>query len=414
MEPAALGVAVDPSRSLSVLAFLAGGVALGTVSGLTPGLHANTFAVLLAGIAPSVPGPTSAVAAAVLAAGTVHTFLDIVPALALGVPDGAMAPTALPGHRLVLAGRGHEALRLSALGSGLAVGVALTLALPVTALMGRVAPLVTAHRALVMAAVAILLVVTESSGRATVGAVIAVVVSGCLGIVSLRVPVHGLLAAGSMLTPLFAGLFGAPVLLDAIEGGGVPEQTGDSVTTSRAATLALAVIGTLAGGLISYLPGLSSGIAATVVLLGLPAGDDGPRRYVLTTSAVNTATAVFALFSLVALDSPHTGVTVALDRLSARPALPVMLASVVVAAGIGTALVPLVGDRYLQAARTVAYTRLSVGVLAGLLVLSAIIAGPLGVGVFAASTVVGRIPPAFGTRRVTLMGVLLVPLATVL
>ena len=94
--------------TLLAFAFVAGGIALGTASGLLPGLHANNMAFLLAGVAPSVPGPPLYVAMAMLSAGVVHTFLDVVPSLALGVPDASMAAVALPGHRLVLEGRGRE------------------------------------------------------------------------------------------------------------------------------------------------------------------------------------------------------------------------------------------------------------------------------------------------------------------
>lgn len=117
-------LALAPDTALVPLAFVCGGVALGVCSGLVPGLYANNMALLLAAAASDVPGPPRFVAAAMLAAGVVHTFLDAVPALALGVPDPAMAASALPGHRLVVEGRGREALRLSALGSGLAVVLA--------------------------------------------------------------------------------------------------------------------------------------------------------------------------------------------------------------------------------------------------------------------------------------------------
>jgi putative membrane protein len=65
----------------------------------------SIFALLMAAVAPTIPGPPELVGAAMLAAGVTHTFLDVVPALALGVPDAAMAAAALPGHRLVLEGR---------------------------------------------------------------------------------------------------------------------------------------------------------------------------------------------------------------------------------------------------------------------------------------------------------------------
>ncbi|MFT4944326.1 MAG: putative membrane protein, partial [Halovenus sp.] len=209
-------VGVTPETTVVTLGFVLAGITLGTASGLVPGLHANNFALLLAGFAPAIPAPPLYIGAAMLAAGVTHTFLDIVPALALGVPDPALAPTALPGHRLVLQGRGHEALRLSAMGSVLAVGLAVPLAVPVTLAMERVYPVVAANLSLVLGTVSVLLVVTERTTTARVGGVVVLLASGTLGLLTLDVPTGGVLPAGSMLAPLFAGLFGAPILVEAL------------------------------------------------------------------------------------------------------------------------------------------------------------------------------------------------------
>jgi putative membrane protein len=88
-----------------------------------------------------------------------------------------------------------------------------------------------------------------------------------------------------------------------------------------------------------------------------------------------------------------------------------LLASVALASAVGFVLVPTVGDRYLSLIGSLDYRRLSTAVLALLLALSFALAGPVGVGIFAVATVVGLLPPRFGSRRATLMGVLLVPLA---
>nr|WP_284011078.1 tripartite tricarboxylate transporter permease [Halomicroarcula sp. YJ-61-S] len=395
--------------TLSLLAAIGAGVGLGTVSGLVPGLHANTFALLLAAVAGEIPGSAVAVGAAMLAAGVTHTFLDIVPALALGVPDPAMAANALPGHRLVIQGRGREALRLSALGSGLAVVFAVPLAVPVTAVMERAYPTVAAHLPLFLGAIAALLVVTERDHRAAVGACCSLAASGALGVWLLDASVSAMLPVADVLVPLFAGLFGAPVLLAAADGDGVPPQSGTTVTVPRTAVARLAVVGTLCGAAVGYLPGVSSAVAATLAL-GVTSGR-GPRAFTVTTSGVNTATAVFALFALVALGTPRTGVLVALDRVGPPLALPWLLAAVAVAALAGAVLVPLVGDRYLRTVGRLDPTVLSLSVLAGLLGLSYVFAGGIGVGAFGLATAVGHLPPYFGNRRAALMGVLLVPLA---
>jgi putative membrane protein len=401
--------AVSPEGSVAVVAAILAGVALGTVSGLTPGVHANTFALGLAAVAPTIPGPPTLVGATMLAAGTAHTFLDVVPALALGVPDPAMAASALPGHRLVIAGRGREAIRLSALGSGLAVVFAVPLAIPVTLAMQRWYPLVRDHLAILLALVALLLVATERTPSGRLGAALTVAASAVIGFLTLDMNPQAPLPVGGMLAPLFAGLFGAPVLVESLGGGGVPPQDDATLAFSRIDVAGLALLGTGAGAVVGYIPGVSAAIASAAAL-GVLSGS-GPRAFVVTTSGVNTATALFALFALVALGSPRTGVLVAVENAGVPLDLPVLLASVALAATLAAVLVPLVGDRYLEWARRADQDRLAVGVLCLLLVFAYLFARFVGVATFGAATLVGSIPGRFGAKRANCMGVLLGPLA---
>jgi len=283
------------------------------------------------------------------------------------------------------------------------------LSLPVTWLMLRLYPLVTTHLPLVLGAIAGLLVVTEPGWVRRVGGVVSLGASGALGLAVLDAPVAGALPVADVLVPVFSGLFGAPVLLAAIEGNGVPPQADAAVTTPPRTVVVLATVGTLCGAVVGYLPGVSSAVAATLAL-GLTS-QRGPRAFVVTTSGVNTATAVFALFALVVFGDPRTGVLVALDRADVPLVLPALLAAVAISAVVAAMLVPRLGDHYLRRIGRLDPAKLSVGVLVGLLFLSAVFAGPLGVGIFAAATLVGHLPPTTGCRRATLMGVLLVPLA---
>jgi putative membrane protein len=320
-----------------------------------------------------------------------------------------MAATALPGHRLVIAGRGREAVRLSALGSGVAVAAAIPLAVPVTRVMTGLYPTLRAHLPVVLGAAVAALLVTERSLRAAAAGLCCFLASGVLGAATLDLTPAAPLAVGGVLTPLFAGLFGAPVLLDAMGGGGVPAQADPAIAASRRAVGATALLGTLGGAAVGYLPGVSSAVAAVVVLSAVP-GSAGARGYVVATSGVNTANSVFALFALVSLGTPRTGVLVAFDDVGAPLNLPVMLSSVVVAAAVGFALVLLLGDRYLRVVGRADYARVSVGILGLLAALSFLFSGLVGVGVFCLAAGLGMAPPRLGCRRVHLMGVLIAPL----
>ncbi len=408
MEPA-IQFAVDPLGLVWFLVFAVGGVALGTASGLVPGLHANNFALLLAAFAASIPADPLLIGVAMLTAGVVHTFLDIVPALALGVPDAAMAIAALPGHRLVLAGRGREALRLSAVGSAIAVGIALPLAVPITWLMIHSYPTIRAHLWIVLGAVVCLLVVTESTPQAAAGGLLGFLLAAILGWAVLDVSPDAPLGSGSMLTPLLTGLFGAPILLDAMGGGGVPPQADAKLTMARKDLGLTAGAGSLAGAIVGYLPGISAAIASVMALPAVP-NRDVDRGFIVATSGANTANTVFALFALVALGTPRTGVMVAVDTTGVPLVVPVLLAAVVVGAACGALLVVLVGDRYLLHVGKMDYTRVSLVVLAFLGALAFGLTGWFGVVVFVVSTIIGLVPTRFGARRVHLMGVLIGPL----
>jgi len=409
MDVLGVRVLVSPAGTAAALAAVSAGVALGACSGLVPGLHVNTLALLLASAAPLAPGPPHLVGAALLAAGVTHSFLDVVPMLALGVPDAAMAVSALPGHRLVLGGRGREALRVSALGSAAAVAVAFVLGAPVTWLAVRVAPAVYEHFPVVAGLLLATLVAREADWRARVGAVVAVVASGALGVVALPMEPDAVVPTGDVLSPLFAGLFGAPVLLAAFRGSGVPEQGDAAVAVSAREVVQPGVAGSLAGAAVAYVPGVSGAIAALFALDLTRA--EGDRAFVAALSGVNTANTVFALFALFALGSPRTGVLVAFERASLPRTLPLLLASVALAAVAAAAVVPVLGDRYFRLVRAVDHRRLTAGVCGLLVVLAWLLAGPTGVALLAAASLVGLVPPAFGARRVHLMAVLLVPIA---
>jgi len=404
-------VLVDPAFSASVLAAVLAGVLLGTLSGLTPGLHVNTLAVFLAAVSTNLPGDPVLPGVVVLAAGVTHSFLDIVPALALGVPDAAMAATALPGHRLVLAGRGREALRLSALGSGTAVVAAFVLGWPLTQGMRRLAPFIDAHLPALLVGVACALVAGERTRRAKLGAALSVLTSGALGVVVLDASLDAPLGTGDVLLPTFAGLFGVPVLLAALRGTGVPPQ-GDELLESQPRHVGIAgLAGALSGAIVGYISGVSSAIAATAALGALPRLGDPDRAYVVATSGVNTSNTIFALYAFVALGTPHTGVLVALDRTGAPLDLPVFLLAVLLAGAFALSVLLVVGDTYLELVGRLDHHLLVAAVLALVTGLTYLLSGPFGLCVLVAASVVGHLPVFFGARRTSLMGVLLLPLA---
>src|SRR5437867_13175778 len=141
---------VEPLLLLAaVAAFTLLGLCAGVCTGLAPGLHVNNVALLLLASRPAFeaavlggfPGAAPQEVVAILSSfvmGTVvgHSFLDFIPSIYLGAPEEKTALSVLPGHRLLLAGEGHVAVRLAARGGIAGVAAAVALLLPLRLFLG--------------------------------------------------------------------------------------------------------------------------------------------------------------------------------------------------------------------------------------------------------------------------------------
>lgn len=420
--------------------FCATGFAVGCTSGLTPGLHVNNLAFLLAGLAGAVSEfvAPAGLGLVMVTAAVTHTFLDILPSVVLGVPDESMALVALPGHRMVLEGDGREAVFLSASGSMLGAAVSFVLVVPLTAAMVVAYPSLDANIRYVLVGVVVFLLLTERGGevgtheRATGRGALAVrakalVVLGASGLLGYYVltlePDAGDAIVGepTFLMPLFVGLFGVPILaVSAFENAEIPEQKPRAVSLPRRSVFVNAVGGGFAGSLVGWLPGVSPAVATSFVQTLLPDSEDEPasmRAFVVAVSGVDTSNAVFALLALYYIGLPRSGTMVALTRLDARLGFGdvvvylVGIAVVSVAAFVATLAL---SGRAFGVVRRADYRVLSAFVVVMLVVLTFVFSGYAGLPILVAATVVGMVPNYTRVRRVNCMGALLLPLIVLL
>ncbi len=258
------------------------GFILGIISGLFPGIHTNNFALLLLALAPSaldVGFSPLHIAVIILANSITHTFLDIIPSIYLGAPDADTALTVLPGHRMLMEGRGPEAVRLSALGSAGSIAVSAIIVLPMTLFFGYMYPFIQKNMALVLLFVIVLMVATEKGeqiigqGRYThhkykLYALTVLLVSGALGYYAFKL--ESLMNPGfdssTILLALLSGLFGASTLLISLfSDSSIPPQVVGEYSLSGRRIVRGVVTGSVAGSMVAWLPGISSSIAATLV-----------------------------------------------------------------------------------------------------------------------------------------------------
>ncbi len=442
----------------ALLAALAGAL-LGCVSGLVPGLHSNNMAIVLAAVAaplvavvtlgvlePDQGGVALVVSAAVVACAIAHTVANIVPSIFLAAPEGDTALTVLPGHRMMLAGRGLEALRVSVASSLVALLACMLLLLPVRMafappmdLHGRLRPWLGPGLLLVSA----LMIASEArraSDRRRVLSPRAACATAVLVFLGAGVLGHSVVFAdGALLADgqgdyggfaaLFIGLFGTPTLILAIAFPlSAPPDQGDAGHGGRGSPSLPAVLrGTLAGAVVGWFPGISSA-QATILAVSREDGDGGDsirgaRRFIAGVSAVNTANALFNLVALATFLRVRSGAAAAVQDLSGWTAAPwgdgllpppgvalLLLAAAV--GGVVAAPVTLVTGRL--ASRVASRLAEGRSLLFVLLVLGGCcwaFGGQAEFGVLAVSTALGMVPPLLGLMRVHLMGAITLPLA---
>jgi len=244
-----------------------------------------------------------------LGAGVVHSFLDdIVPALALGVPDAATAVAALPGHRLVVAGarpRGGPAVRGRIGASGRARGPACD-----SDHVGHDPrlPVVRNHLPLLFGRCGrfFLCLPSRRSGPRSAGSS-----------PSSRAPRSALQPSMSTRAAPLDDAAGSPrPFRRAVRRSGAYRRDGrrggraatgrrpDRDEPSRARNQRGRRVARGRGRRVR-----AGGISAIAAVAALPAvpREESDRGFVVATSGANTANTIFALFALVALGTPLTG-----------------------------------------------------------------------------------------------------------
>ena len=90
------------------------GCGFGIITGLIPGIHVNLVSMMLISMSGYLLGFTQPIVLGVfiIALAVTHTFLDSIPSIFLGAPDADMALNVLPGHKMLLEGKGYEAVKL--------------------------------------------------------------------------------------------------------------------------------------------------------------------------------------------------------------------------------------------------------------------------------------------------------------
>ena len=388
---------------IELLIPLALGLIFGCVCGLIPGLHPNNL-IIFVPVLLMLFDPLPA-AILLLTAGVVNSFVSMVPSILLGAPEDAEALGVLPGHRLLMEGRGYEAVKLTVKGSlgGMlfALGTLPLFFFLIPPVYEFIKPLT--HWLLIL--VVFYMIFTESGAKSKIFALLIVLSSGILGILSLGY-------SDAMIFPLLSSLFGLPLLLTAIfKKTKLPTKfTEDEDKIENKRLFSSVSTGSLAGIITGMLPGVGSA-QATILAQKLSGKGDG-RDFLMSIGAVTTSNVIYSLLALWLIGKARSGIAIAVGEMITLDFeyVLIFLATIVIASAFASVATLKLTRPTLFLLKRLDYKTINILMILLMLILIFLFSGFMGLFVAAIGISIGLIPNYVEIKRTHCMGCLVIPI----
>lgn len=390
------------------------GIALGIISGLTPGIHNNTFAAIILAYLPLLSHyfTPEELGVIVFTNAIVHSFIDIIPSVLIGVPEEDTAIAVLPAHDMVLDGMGFEAISISAISSLASFLISIPIFLLFVFSLNNIYDKIYSFTPYFLVLASIFVVMSEkaemfegslAAWRKRLYALLVFLVSGFLGFVAFK---HQTLAeiniASSIFIPLLTGLFAAPTLIVSFKTNKIPKQT----VNIKMPSLSSILPGSLSGALVSLFPGVSSGVATVMASAGLK----DREKFIAALSSANTSNALLCFAVLFAVGKMRSGAASALSKLGVDNNISLILFSGIFASLVSALLVLILALLFLKFIEKLRFDYLSFVVLSFLFLIVYVLTGTFGLAVFMSAIPIGLSTIFLKIRRINCMGCLMLPL----
>lgn len=386
------------------------GVMAGVVTGLFPGVHINLVAAGLLALASSAvlfDVEPLVLVVFVVAMAVTHTFIDFIPSVFLGAPEEDSFLAVLPGHELLMEGKGFEAVVMTLYGGLVALPVVLIFSFLFVNFLPGVYDFIRIVLPYILIFVSLYLVFTEEEW---VLSGVVFIFAGFLGMFVFNLPVE------EPLLPLLSGLFGVSSLVVSLRSKvKIPKQKiGDwrKMKLGRKEFWRFGIAGAIAAPLCSFLPGIGSGHAAIIGSELSGSLRKNRRGFLFLVGMINTVVMSLSFVTIFAIGRTRTGAAVAVERLLGEMSVwdLVLVMGVVFFAGALALVIGLQLARiFSQKINKVDYRNLSFVVIVLLFFVNLFLTNLLGMLVLVTASALGVFCIQSRVRRIQLMGALLVP-----
>lgn len=397
------------------------GVSIGTITGITPGIHVNTAGAILFAVSTILLSFVSPEFLCVLmvSMSIAHALLEFVPSMLLGVPEEGTALTVLPGHKMVLEGRSKEAIRIVSIGGFGAIIVTILL-LPIFAIVlpPTYELLKPVTWILLLIASIYLIYKVTSTLKGFLWSTLLFILSGILGWIIFQAP----LSSGISLMCVFSGLFGISTILFSLnDNSTIPHQNKFYELNLDSAKIKSIMTGGTTGAILGFLPGFGPAQGSVIAqsASGQSNNDDkNTINFLLAISGLNTSDCLFSLIAIYLIGNPRSGIAVYMSYLISEfnlSHLIVFIFASLIAVSLSLALCLKLGDSFSKLMSGIDYRKLSIAVIV-LQVILLYIFGlyyqaplPYLTLMLVTSTAMGLLPHYLDVGKSHLMGVLIIP-----
>jgi putative membrane protein len=380
------------------------GVFLGTLTGLIPGIHTNLIAILLLLIAPELLTffPATTLLILITAMAITHTFLDFIPSIYFGAPDEDSVLSIQPGHRFLLKGKGHEAVKYTLAGSLISTFLILIITPIFIYIIPRINQPLERMMSWFLIWIAIFLIRKEKNSR--FWAITIFLLSGFLGISSLNLNIN------QPLLPLLTGLFGASTLIYSIhKGEQIPEQQVTKIKISKTEIFKPTLTTALISPICSFFPGLGSSQAAII-------GSSfykkiTQKEFLILLGSINTLVVSVSFITFYLIQKTRTGIASAVSQIIpiTLNEIYIILLTILITGIIAYFIGNQISKKIAKNISKINYPKFSKLILIFLVLITILISGITGLLILIISTSLGLLAITLNIRKSLLMGCLLLP-----
>jgi putative membrane protein len=390
-----------------ILFFSFFGILVGLLFGIVPGLHVNVILPLLLSLASLSKIDSYYVAAFIVSVAVTEIFVNFISSIFIGAPDADSALSVLPGHKMLLEGRGYEAIKLIVIGGIGALILSLAIVFLLSQIFKVVYELSRPYVHWLLIAITLFMIATEKKLTKIFSAVFIFFLSGFLGVIAL----NSSLTHSNVLFPILTGLFGLPTLLTSVfEKARIPKQESDEVLKISGKEILRSIfLGSLAGVIVGFLPAIGISEAAVIVQYF---GSNDARNFLITLSGISIGNEIFSLISLYLVNNPRSGASIAIQKiLTTLNFYDVLFIAGVIclSSGIAATLTLYLGKKIPKYLEKINYTSLCTCAIVFVFGMIFLLNGILGLLFAFVSTSIGLLAINFGIKRSHCMGVLLFP-----